>query len=148
MTPSGKRSTGPRAILKNQKCREIAQLKMQRERQSVREKQNDSPYEKIESTAQSSQVLAVKRLVRPSCLDALSENDLHKLATNDENGEAVTYWSHELIAGNGNKKLHFPVTPLKRGSLFARCTSFSNEIEDSRLRHNEADELAPENEWP
>mmetsp|Transcript_11008 Transcript_11008/g.20175 ORF Transcript_11008/g.20175 Transcript_11008/m.20175 type:complete len:154 (-) Transcript_11008:80-541(-) len=140
MMSSGKRSTGPRAILKTQKCREIAQLKMQREREEVREKQNDSPYEKFESTAQSSQALAVKRLVRPSCLDVTSEKDLTKLA--DEKGnnqnEAVTYWSHELIAGN---KPHFPVTPLNRGSLFARCTSFSNDIEDSRLRHNEADEF-------
>ena len=133
-----RRNAGPRATLRSQKCREIAQSITQKEREEVRKKQTES-YEKHESTAQSSQVLAVKRLVRQSPLDVSSDTDLKKLA--DENGnkkEAVTYWSHELIACD---KHHFPVTPLKRGSpLFAKCTHFSNEIEDSRVRHNEADE--------
>ncbi|KAL7530085.1 hypothetical protein ACHAXR_003300 [Thalassiosira sp. AJA248-18] len=133
MSSENRRTGPPRAMLKTQKCREIAQSIMQRERREVQEKQNDSPYERHESTAQSSQALA-KRMVRPSCLDASSEKDLKKLT--DETGnqkEAVTYWSHELVSCN---KPHFPVTPLNRGSpLFARCASFSNDIDDSRVRH-------------
>ncbi|KAL7549563.1 hypothetical protein ACHAWF_012834 [Thalassiosira exigua] len=143
---SGKRA-GPRARLKTQKCRDIAQSIMERERSQVWERQNDSPYDvhvNYESTAKSSQHLAVERMVKPSCLDVCSEEDMKKMAKGNSNQkEAVTYWSHELVSC----KPHFPVTPLKRGSpLFARCTGFSNDIEDSRLRHDEADELASGNE--
>lgn len=146
MIMSGRRGSGPRAMLKTQKCREIAQLKMQRQREEVWQRQNDSPHEELSSTAQASQTLAEKRLVRPSCLDVSSEKNLAQLVAlkaGGENEEAVTYWSHELVHGN---RPHFPVTPIKRHSLFAKCTSFSNDIQDSRLRHNEADELVSEND--
>jgi len=126
--------------MKTKRCREIAQWKMQKEREEVMEKHNASLHEKIESATQSSQVFAMKRLVRPSCLD-VSERDLSTLADKKRNNsnEAVTFWSHELMAGN---KAHFPVTLLKRSSPFARCASFSNEIEDSRLRHSGDDDLS------
>lgn len=125
-------------MLKTKRCREVAQSIMQSERDLVWEQQNDSPYEKYKSTAQSSQNLAVKKLVRQSCLDAHSEEDLKKLNSvgSGNQNEAVTYWSHELIACN---KPDFPDKPLKQGPpLFARSTSFTNDIKDSRLRHSEA----------
>jgi len=138
---SGKRSDGPRAIMKTKRCREIAQWKILKEREEVMEKHNASLHDKIESTTQSSQVFSMKRLVRPSCLDVYSERDLRTFADKKRNNsnEAVTFWSHELMAGN---KAHFPATLLKRGSPFARCASFSNDIEDSRLRHSGDDDLA------
>ncbi|KAL7511128.1 hypothetical protein ACHAXN_008033 [Cyclotella atomus] len=51
---------------------------------------------------------------------------------------AITIWSHEL---KRNKKPHFPVTPLKRGfPLFAKSSSFTNDIRDPRVSHSEAHE--------
>lgn len=139
---SGRQSIGPRAILKTQKCREIAELEMRRQQEEVFTQQNDSPYEKVESTAASANYSAAERLVRPSCLNVTSEEELAKLAPDKGGGqgnEAVTYWSHEVISGN---KSHFRVTRMKRGSLFAKCTSFSNDIEDARLRHDDAVEIS------
>ncbi|KAL7461757.1 hypothetical protein ACHAXS_002165 [Conticribra weissflogii] len=128
-------------MLKDEKYLSIARATMEKELEKIREQQNDSPYEKYESTAKSAQTHARDGLVRPSCLDISSENELKEMGAK-VNREAVTYWSHELaVAG----KPHFPVTPLKRGSqLFSKCTSFTNTIEDSRLRHGEANERVDE----
>ncbi|KAL9181478.1 hypothetical protein ACHAXT_010283 [Thalassiosira profunda] len=142
MASTDGRDAGPRAKLKAQQARDTAQSMMQRQREQVREAQNDSPYERPESIAQSFSQNAVARLVMPSCLDVSSEEELQKLTggQNESQKEAVTYWSHELSSCH---KAHFATTPLSRGApLFAKCTAFSNEIEDSRLHHNETDNVA------
>ena len=124
MTENNDRRTGPRAMLKNQRCREIAEQMMREKEQEVRENQNDSKAERLESISRSSQISASGK----SCLDVSSENDLKDLARNQQRGaEAVTYWSHEFTSNQA----HFPVTPLNQGSsLFAMCTSFSKDTED------------------
>ena len=135
-----RRSTGPRAILKAKKCREVAATIAIAQQEQVREKQNDSPYDPNQTTtAQDSQVLAKQRLVRPSVLNVSSEEELKKLSTGNGGQEhAVTYWSHELQNSRSSKP-HFAVTPLQGPSPFAKCTRFSNDIEDSRLQHNETE---------
>ena len=93
MTPkSDGRGVGPRAIMKNKKYREIAQSTMEKEREKIWSQQNDSPYEKYESTATSAQTHAMNQLVRPSCLDVSSENDLKTMA-GKRNQEDVTWVS-------------------------------------------------------
>ena len=105
-------------------------------RKRISEAQNDSPAEKLESITQSAQADARNRLVRPSCLDISSEEDLQGYGQQVDH--AVTFWSHELKSVE-KSQLNFPVTPLKRGSpLFAKNTYFTNDITDSRLRHSEA----------
>jgi hypothetical protein len=123
-------------MLKNQQYREIAEQKMEAERKKIFELQNDSPNVALESTAMSAQIEATSRILRPSCLNVSSENDL-KSMPGREHHDAVSYWSHELKT---NQKPHFPATGSKRGSLFHKCTSFTNQIEDSRVRHSEAHE--------
>ncbi len=126
---------GPRSIQRTQKCHELAQMMMQKEREEILRQQNDSPSETPESTATAANICAMSK---SSFLDASSEQDAKDLSANNmKREEAVTYWSHELIAGD---KPHFPVTSLTRSSpLFTRCASFTNEIEDSRVRHSEDD---------
>ena len=138
MLPSlEKQGTGPRAVTKKHKYREIAQATMEKEREKIRAQKNDSPYEKNESTATLAQAFAVNYLTRSSCLNVSSEKDLETMP-GKSNDEAITYWSHELKTCG---KPHFPVTSLKRGTpLFARCTSFSNDIENSQLRQSGGDE--------
>ena len=128
LVSSESRSAGPRAILKTQQCREIAETIMQQEREEIREKQNDSPYGRPESTATAANIPALERLARPSALDVSSEDDLKKMADGNKK-EAITFWSHGLI-GNKEEKSH-PT------HLFARRTSFTNDIKDPRLRHDE-----------
>lgn len=132
-----KEVVGPRSIQRTQKCRELAQMMMQKEREEILRQQNDSPSETPESTATAANSCAMK-MSKSSFLDASSEQDAKDLSANNmKREEAVTYWSHELIAGD---KPHFPVTSLTRSSpLFTRCASFTNEIEDSRVRHSEDD---------
>lgn len=131
---------GPRAMLKHQRYKEIATQEMHMNRKKISEAQNDSPYEQLESITQSAQADARNRLVRSSCLDVSSEEDLKSIG--QQLDHAVTFWSHEL---KNVEKPHFPVTPLKRGSpLFAKNTSFTNDITDSRVRHSEAHESVNE----
>jgi hypothetical protein len=101
---------------------------MQQEREEIREKQNDSPYERPESTATAANIPALERLARPSALDVSSEDDLKKMADGNKK-EAITFWSHGLI---GNKEEKSQPT-----HLFARRTSFTNDIKDHCLRHDE-----------
>ena len=125
---------GPRAMLRNQQYREIAekQLKLEHEKFQL---QNDSKNEVLESTAMSAQRHAMNRLVRPSCLNVSSQEDLKDMPGKDYSA-AVTYWSHELKSLS--TKPNFPATPLKRGSpLFAKCTEFTNDITDSRVCHSD-----------
>lgn len=140
MTSSERKEVaGPRSIQRTQKCRELAQMMMQNEREEILRQQNDSPNETPESTATAANICAMKRLPKPTVSDAPSEKNAKEMSANNmKREEAVTYWSHELIAGD---KPHFPVTSsLTRSSpLFARCASFTNEIEDSRVRHSEDD---------
>ena len=86
------------------------------------------------------QIEAKNRLVRPSCLSVKSKEDIRSMP--GQLDHAVTFWSHELKMC---ERPHFPVTPLKRGTpLFAKNTSFTNDITDSRVRHSEAQESVNE----
>ncbi len=127
-------------MLKAQKCREVAISIAIAQQEEVRETQNDSPYDPNQTTtAQDSQELAKLRLVRPSVLNVTSEEELKKLSAETGNQEhAVTYWSHELQRSSKGKP-HFAVTSMRDSSPFAKCTQFSNDIEDSRLQHNETE---------
>ena len=128
------RNPGPRAVLKNQQYRQIAEQETAQLREQIRELQNDSP-EVFESTCQSAYVDTKHRLVRSSPLDVTSQDSLKKMP-GQSSRHAVTIWSHEL---KRNKKPHFPVTPLKRGfPLFAKSSSFTNDIRDPRVSHSEA----------
>lgn len=89
---SPSRSAGPRAMLKNQSYREIAEQKMEAEREKTRINQNDSPIEALETIAQSAQSEANARIFRQSCLNVSSEDDLKKMP--GKTSHAVTYWSH------------------------------------------------------
>jgi hypothetical protein len=137
MASSGQGVSGPRSIERHKQCLEKAQAIMQKEREEILRQQNDSPNEMPESTATAANHCAKNRLFKPSVLDVSSEKDLKELVAEEQmkREEAVTYWSHELMAG---QKTHFPVTALTLSSpLFARCASFSNDIEDSRVQHSE-----------
>lgn len=93
---------------------------MQEKRLEIEEQQNDSPFVPLESTAQSSQAHAAKRIVRPSCLDVSSEDELKKFSEKGNGGEkeAVTYWS-DLISQ--------PNSTANAPPLFAKRTSFSHQ---------------------
>ena len=126
--------SGPRAKLRNQQYREIAEKQLHAEREKF-ERHNDSANEVLESTSMSAQAHAINRIVRPSCLNVSSEEELKNMPGKDYSA-AVTYWSHELKSLS--LKPNFPATPLKRGSpLFAKCTEFTNDITDSRIRHSD-----------
>lgn len=127
-------------MLKYKQFKEIAENEMASERARIRELQNDSPHQELESTTQSAQIEAKNRLVRPSCLSVKSKEDIRSMP--GQLDHVVTFWSHELKMC---ERPHFPVTPLKRGSpLFAKNTSFTNDITDSRVRHSEAHESVNE----
>jgi hypothetical protein len=137
MLSSGRQSAGgPRSIERIQQCRDKAQTIMQKEREEILRRQNDSPNEIPEPSATAANHCAVKRLFKPSALDVTSKKDLKELMDEHmKRKEAVTYWSHKLMSGD---KPHFPVTSLMPSlPLFARCASFSNDIEDSRVLHSE-----------
>ncbi|KAL7487816.1 hypothetical protein ACHAW6_013407 [Cyclotella cf. meneghiniana] len=91
---SNSRGVGPRAQLKNQHYREIAERQMEKEREKIRAEQNDSPKDCFESTTMRTQALARNSLIRQSCLNVSSENDLEKMSGRN-NRNAVTYWSYE-----------------------------------------------------
>jgi hypothetical protein len=134
MYPQQRVSSGPRTMLKNQQYRELAKTKFEQDRAKCWDNQNDSPHETLQSTAQSAYANASTFITKPSCLNVSSEKELEALAGNS-NKEAVTYWSHELVNVG---QPHFPITRLKRDSpLFARCASFTNDIQDSRVQHSE-----------
>jgi hypothetical protein len=128
---------GPRAMLKSQQYRQIAEQKTTQLREQIRELQNDSPQEPLESNCQRAYADTKLRLVRSSPLDVRSQDDLKKMP-GQSSPHTVTIWSHEL---KRNEKPHFPVTPHRRGSpLFAKSTSFTNEIRDPRVSHSECHE--------
>ena len=118
-----RRSPGPRAKLKTQQSREIAQTMMLEKRLEIEEQQNDSPYVPHESTTQSSQAHAATRIAKPSCLDVSSEDELKKFTEkgNGREKEAVTYWSDLIISGSQ------PNSTANAPPLFAKRTSFSHQ---------------------
>jgi hypothetical protein len=80
---------------------------MEKEREKIRTQQNDSPKENLESTTMRTQALARKMLIRQSCLNVSSENDLKKMSGRN-NRDAVTYWSYEKKSNTPE----LPTTPL------------------------------------
>ena len=115
-------SQGPRALLKDKERQTIAEEKMLLQREEVARKQQDSPDNiPLQSTAQHSQ--------RQS-KDWLSEENLEDIVMRKDqlSKETVTYWSHPLL----NESLLNGGAP-----LFGKDTVFSNDINDSRVRHTE-----------
>ena len=115
---------GPRAQLKEKQIHAIAEEKMLLQREEVARKQQDSPDNiPLESTAQHSQRQSKDWLSKetPEDIVVMRKDELSK--------EAVTFWSHSLL----NEAPHNGGT----GSLFDKNTTFSNDINDSRVRHTE-----------
>lgn len=101
MVPSGRQHTGPRAMERTQQRRETAQTLMQKHRKENLRKQDDSPNETPESTATAANICAAKGMFKPSALDVSSEGGLKTMVDDPtKREEAVTYWSHEMIATN------------------------------------------------
>ena len=116
-------SQGPRAQLKDKERHTIAEEKMLLQREEVARKQQDSPDNiQLESTAQHSQRQSKDWLSKenPEDIVAMRKDELSK--------ESVTYWSHPLL----NEASHDRGAP-----LFGKDTVFSNDINDSRVRHTE-----------
>ena len=112
------KTLGPRAILKSQRYRDIAraQYEIKLEESSVHQ---DEP---LQSEAESMNIHATSRIVRPSCLNVSSEEDLNEMPGKAiGQDQAVTFWR----AKPGTQKPHF------------KCTSFTNDIKDSRIRYSE-----------
>ena len=112
------KTIGPRASLKSQHYRDIAraQYEIKLEESSVHQ---DAP---LQSEAESMNIHATGRIVRPSCLNVSSEEDLKDMPGKAiGQAQAVTFWRAEPET----QKPHF------------KCTSFTNDIKDSRIRYSE-----------
>jgi hypothetical protein len=69
LVSSDSRSAGPWAILKTQKCHEIAHTIMQQEWEKIHKKQHNWPYKKPKSTATSANMPTLERLTIPLAID-------------------------------------------------------------------------------
>ena len=72
---------------------------------------------------------------------SLQKNDVALLPPGDYcNSTSVSYWTTQLT--NPDKITDFPITAGSAHNPFARSSTFTNDIRDSRLRHSEgSDEI-------
>ena len=118
---------GPRAQLKDKEHQANAEEKMLLQREAVARKQQDSPDNiLLESTAQHSQRQSNDWLSKETPEDIVAGKD--DLSKDQLSKETVTYWSTQLL----NEASHDRGAP-----LFGKDTVFSNDINDSRVRHTE-----------
>jgi len=103
-----------------------------------------------ESTTACAQKLAKDQILRPSCLDvgpnfATTSNENTKMNELSferkpiSNEPTISFWSNQVLNSHEMGPPDFPVTmqSKKRQPLFARSSSFTNDITDGRLRHSE-----------
>lgn len=116
------RTMGPRSLRKQQKFLQDAKKEqiLEEEKEKELSHQNDCIYE---STSAAVHKLAQHRLSEP-CLGS----SLHGHGTDEE---AITFWSQQKPGKNNGDACG-------RRPLFAKCSSFTNDIQDGRLKHSEA----------
>ena len=115
-----------------------------------------------ESESMSANRLAAGRIMTPSCLNVGGGEGRWRCrpppgtGAGDDDDEVITFWSSGMIkarsveekdgrgvpyAPSSYASAHFPVTSAERRfPMFARSSSFTNEIEDGRLVHSECSE--------